>query len=146
VSGLKLMAEDAADLDILAAAAQDALARVGDIAYDKRARRFAARINRFRWEAAGEHGPYERVEAALSFEGVLGVKSRKVRLDAPDAIAQILSIDFMPAEEPPGGVVRVTLAGGGEISLDVECLDAVLADLGQPWPTGRRPDHEDGAG
>ena len=49
---LKLMAEDAADLDIIAAAAQDALLRVGDVSYDKKARRCAALINRFRWEQA----------------------------------------------------------------------------------------------
>jgi hypothetical protein len=70
------------------------------------------------------------------------VKSRKVRLDAPDALASILSLSFIPAEEPPGGVVRIFLAGDGEILLDVECLDVVLVDLGEAWPTPRRPDHE----
>ena len=140
--GLKLMAEDAADLDIIAAAAQDALVRVGDVAFDKKARRFTALINRFRWEAAGEHGPFERVRSALSFESVLNVKSRKVRHDAPDALAAVLQIGFTPAEEPPGGVVRVLLAGGGEIAVEVECLDALLMDMGAPWRTPRRPDHE----
>jgi hypothetical protein len=136
------MAEDAADLDIIAAAAQDALVRVGDVAFDKKARRFTALINRFRWEAAGENGPFERVRSALSFESVLNVKSRKVRHDAPDALAAVLQIGFTPAEEPPGGVVRVLLAGGGEIAVEVECLDALLMDMGAPWRTPRRPDHE----
>lgn len=143
VSGLlKLMAEDAADLEILAAAAQDALVRMGDISYDKKARRFALLINRFRWEEAAESGPFERVRSALSFEGVLSVKSRKVRFDAADALASVLSVGFTPAEEPPGGEVRLVLAGGGEIALDVECLDALLMDLGATWQTPRRPDHE----
>jgi hypothetical protein len=139
---LKLMAEDAADLDIIGAAVQDALVRVGDMSYDRKARRFTAVINRFRWETAGERGPYERVRAALSFEGVLGVKSKRIRQEPADALGSILSVDFTPAEEPPGGAVRVLLAGGGEIALDVECLDAVLLDLGPAWPTPRRPDHE----
>ena len=139
---LKLMAEDAADLDIIAAAVQDALVRVGDMSLDPRVRRFTALINRFRWEDAGERGPYERVRAALSFEGVLKVKSRNVRRDAADALASILSVTFLPAEEPPGGEVRVLFAGGGEIALQVECLDALLLDLGPVWPTPRRPDHE----
>lgn len=139
---LKLMAEDAADLDIIGAAVQDALVRVGDMSFDRKTRRFTALINRFRWETAGEHGPYERVRAALSFEGVLGVKSRRVRHDAQEALASILSIGFLPEEEPPGGVVRLLLAGGGEIAIDVECLDAVLVDLGPVWPTPRRPEHE----
>ncbi len=139
---LKLMAEDAADLDIIAAAAQDALLRVGDASYDKKARRFAAVINRFRWERAGGKGPFERVRSALSFEGVLSVKSRKVRMDAPDAVASLLSVSFMPDAEPPGGCVRLVFAGGGEIALEVECLDALLMDMGAAWRTPRRPDHE----
>ncbi len=139
---LKLMAEDAADLDIIAAAAQDALLRVGDITYDKKARRFAALINRFRWELAGEKGPFERVRSALSFESVLAVKSRKVRMDAPDAVASLLSVTFTPDPDPPSGNVRLVFAGGGEIALEVECLDALLMDMGAAWRTPRRPDHE----
>jgi hypothetical protein len=140
---LKLLAEDAADLDILAAAAQDALVRVGDLNFDKKSRRFTAVISRFRWETAGEQGPFERVRAVLSFDSVLSVKSRRVRQEAPDALAAVLSVSFTPAEEPPNGVVHVVLAGGGEIVIDVECLDALLMDMGPAWPTPRRPDHED---
>ena len=139
---LKLMAEDAADLDIIAAAAQDALVRVGDINLDKKARRFTALMSRFRWETAGKGGPFERVRAALSVEGVLAVRSRHVRQDAPDALAALLSVGFTPAAEPPGGTVSLMLAGGGEILIEVECLDALLFDLGPVWPTPRRPDHE----
>jgi len=139
---LRLMAEDEADLDVIGAAVQDALLRVGEMRFDKRARRFTAVINRFRWEAAGEKGPYERVRAALSFDGVLSVKSRRVRHDSDEALASLLSVGFIPEAEPPGGVVRLLLAGGGEIAIDVECLDAVLVDTGPAWSTPRRPDHE----
>lgn len=138
---LRLLAEDAADLEILAAAAQDALVRVGDVSYDRKTRRFTALINRFRWETAKTSGPYERVRAALAFEGVLGVKSRKVRTEASDALAALLSLTFAPASEPPGGEVRLAFAGGGDIALDVECLDATLVDIGPAWPTPRRPEH-----
>ncbi len=139
---LKLLAEDAADLEILAAAAQDGLVRVSDISFDARARRFTALINRFRWETASDKGPFERVRAALSFEGALSVRSRRVRQEAPDALAAILSVTFTPAAEPPGGEVRLVLAGGGEIAIEVECLDALLVDVGPSWRTPRRPDHE----
>lgn len=139
---LKLMAEDVGDLDIIGAAVQDALVRVGEISFDAKARRFTAMLHRFRWEAAGEQGPYERVRAALSFDGVLGVKSRRVRQDSSEALAAILSLGFIPESEPPGGIVRLLLAGGGEIAVDVECLDAVLVDLGPTWSTPRRPDHD----
>jgi hypothetical protein len=139
---LKLMAEDAADLDIIGAAVQDALVRVGDISFDNKARRFAMLMNRFRWEEASETGPFERVRSALSFESVLSVKSKKLRLDAPDALASVLSITFTPDEEPPGGVAKLFLAGGGEIEMRVECLDVLLLDMGAVWRTPRRPDHE----
>lgn len=139
---LKLAAEDEGDLEIIGAAVQDALVRARDFSHDPKARRFTALINRFRWESAGERGPYERVRAGLAFEGVLGVKSRRLRRDAPDALAAILSVNFTPGAEPPGGAVSIVLAGGGEIVLDVECLDAVLVDVGPVWPTPRRPDHE----
>jgi len=139
---LRLLAEDAADLEVIAAAAQDALVRMGDVSFDKKARRFAMVINRFRWEAAGAAGPYERVRAALSFDGVLNVRARHVRQDAADAVASVLSVTFLGAQEPPGGEVRLVLAGGGEIALDVECLDVMLVDTAQAWPTPRRPDHE----
>lgn len=139
---LRLMAEDAGDLDIIGAAVQDALVRMGEITFDKKARRFTVMLNRFRWETAGERGPYERVRSALSFEGVLGVKSRRVRHDSDEALASLLSVGFLPEAEPPGGVVRLLLAGGGEIAVDVECLDVVLIDTGPTWPTPRRPDHE----
>ena len=139
---LRLMAEDVADLDIVGAAVQDALVRIGEMSFDKKARRFTIMLNRFRWESAGESGPYERVRAALSFDSVLGVKSRRVRHDSDEALASLLSVGFIPEEEPPGGVVRLLLAGGGEIAIDVECLDAVLVDTGPAWSTPRRPDHE----
>lgn len=142
--GLRLIAEDADDLGVLSAAAQDALLRVGDLRFDRKARRFSAMVSRFRWEKANgaREAAFERAAAVLAFEGVLGVKSRRVRLDAPDAVASLLSIQFDPAPEPPGGHVKLILAGDGEIALQVEVLDAVLFDSGAVWRTPRRPDHE----
>jgi len=141
-----LLASDAADLDVIAAAAQDGLVRARDLKFDARARRFTADILRFRWEAAGAQGPYERVRAALAFDGVLSVKTRKLRRDEGEALADILSIKFDADEEPPGGVARIVLAGDGEIALTVECLDVTLADIGPAWSTPRKPDHEKASG
>lgn len=139
---LRLRAEDIEDLTVIAAATQDAIFVVGDLAFDARERRFIASVNRFRWETAKKRGPYERVRAALCVETVLGVKSRKLRLGATDAVGAVLDITFSPAVEPPAGVISIALAGGGEISLDVECIDVSLTDVGPPWPTPSRPDHE----
>jgi hypothetical protein len=138
---LRLKAEDAQDLEVLSAALQDSVLKNGDLAYDTKARRFTLVLNRFRWEKAGKHGPFERVRAALAFEGVKSVKSAKLDRSDKQAVASILSLAFEPEAEPPGGAVRIVLAGGGEIRLNVECVDALLVDIGAPWKTPRKPFH-----
>lgn len=138
---LHLMAEDEADLAVISAAVQDALTRVRDLAFDARARRFTAVMDRFRWEQASEAPPFERIRSVLAIDSVLTVRSRRLRMEEPEAIAAVLSVAFTPDPEPPGGAIRLVLAGGGEIELAVECVDAALADIGQPWRTPRRPDH-----
>ena len=139
---LRLRAEDTDDLIVVSAALQDALFVVGDLTFDRHARRFIAGVNRFRWERARGRGGDERVRAALSVETVLSVKSRNLRLGARDSVGALLDIQFVAAGEPPGGVLNLMLGGGGEISLGVECIDVTLTDLGAPWPTLNRPDHE----
>lgn len=135
---LRVRAEDGEDLEVLSAAMQDAVFRVGDAQFEARARRFTIVANRFRWET----GRNERIRAALSFEGVLSVKTHRFQASAKDAVASILTIRFNAADEPPAGHVEIALAGGGGIRLDVEALDALVADWGDPWPTPRRPNHE----
>lgn len=140
---LKLRAEDAADLAVIAAAVQDGVFAVRDAVWRPTARRFAVTLQRYRWEAAGAapQVPGERVASVLSFEGVLSVKSHKVALARPEAMASLLSVAFQADAEPPGGTVALLLAGGGEIRLAVECLDALLADTGPAREAVRRPDH-----
>ena len=50
--GLTIAAEDADDLEIISAQLQDAVARVKDLVYLPKSRRFAAVFNRFKWEDA----------------------------------------------------------------------------------------------
>ena len=136
-AALKLLAEDAADLAVMSAALQDAITKVGDITYEARARRLTVTFNRFRWEAGGRH----RVRSALQVGGVLKVEARKIRRDSQDAVLELLAIGFEPGEAP-GGVLTLTFAGGGDFRLQVECVDALLADVSEPWPTPRTPAHD----
>jgi hypothetical protein len=138
---LRLRAEDAEDLGVLSAALQDSLFLVRDLVFEARERRFIASVNRFRWETARGRGPYQRVRSALSVETALAVKSRKLRLDADDATGSLLDIAFEPGVEP-GGTIVLRLAGGGAIAIDVECIDVSLTDVGAPWQTAHRPNHE----
>ena len=139
---LRLLAEDAGDLQVISAALQDAVAKVGEIRFDPAARTLTVACNRFRWEASGRGSRAgERVRSALQLGGVTAVRSRHVRLDTPGAVVSLLDITWEPASEPPGGALVVTLAGGGELRAEAEALDAILADVSDPWPARRAPDH-----
>lgn len=82
----------------------------------------------------------------MRFDGVANVQSQYIKRGAPDAIISLLAIRFTPGGEgDPGGMVELTLAGGGAFRLTVECIDAELADLTRPWAARGKPSHEDRA-
>jgi hypothetical protein len=137
---LKLLVEDADDLAIVSAALQDAVLRVGDIQYEPGPRQLTLALNRYRWEAGKPKG--ERVRTAVQFGGVLKVSSRNLRRDAPDAILSLLAVQF-EAGEAPGGSVLLIFSGGGDLRMEVECLDAALSDIGEPWTARAAPVHEE---
>jgi hypothetical protein len=137
---LRLLAEDEDDLAVISAALQDAIAKVGDIEWDARGKRFTLALNRYLWEAPGGLLG-ARVRAGLQFGSVLAVKSRNLRRDPPDAVIELLAVRFEPGEAP-GGAIRLAFAGGGDLELTVECVDAALADISAPWPTPSTPAHE----
>lgn len=134
---LRLLAQDEDDLAVISAALQDAVAKIGDINFEPKARRLTLAFNRYRWEAGGG----DRVRSALQLAGVLSFQTRNIRRNAPDAVLEILAMTFAPGEAP-GGVITLSCAGGGDLQASVECIDAVLADVSRPWPTPRKPAHE----
>jgi hypothetical protein len=81
------------------------------------------------------------VRSALQVGGVMAVQARKIRRDRRDAVIELLAIAF-EAGEAPGGVLTLSFAGGGDLRAEVECIDAVLADVSTPWPTPRSPNHD----
>lgn len=142
---LRLLAEEGDDLRIIAAAVQDAVVKAGNLKYEKRSRRFAIELNRYRWETAPTRKgqPGERVRSLLAFDGVLGVKTRGITKADPELILSLLSADFVAdVAGPPGGKVVLLFAGDGEIVLTVEALDATLLDSDYVWPTRHVPGHE----
>ena len=134
---LRLFAEDADDLAVISAALQDAVAKIGDITFDRTARSLTVAVNRYRWEKNGG----ERVRAGLQISSVLAVKARNIRQGAKEAVVDLLDLSF-EAGEAPGGAIILTFAGGGDLRLEVECIDAVLADISLSWPTRAKPHHE----
>lgn len=141
---LKLAAFDAEDLAVVSAHVQDAVLKVGDVAFIPKEKRFAGVINRFVWEKQPEAGArkksWERRRSGFHFDRVLAVRSVGIDRSRPDAVLDLLAIAFEPGEEP-AGTITLIFAGGGAIALDVECIEAAVRDLGPAWATQCCPEH-----
>ena len=146
---LKLIAFDADDLAVVSAHLQDAVLKIGDIAYLPAERRLAAVGNRFDWVDALKDGSsgkpqYVRRRSGLRFERVLAAKLQGVDLARKDAVLSLLAISFEPGEAP-GGSITLRFADGGAIRLEVECIEVELKDLGPVWQATSKPHHADGS-
>ena len=137
---LRLLAVDAEDLQIVSAALQDAIAHVGDIRYEPAARRLTVMFNRYRWEGSGDPCG-ERVFSALQFGDVARVRHRGMESEDKGALVSCLAVDFEPGEAP-GGRVLLRFSHGGDLAVEVECVDAVLADVSESWPAASCPCHD----
>lgn len=134
---LRLLAQDPEDLVVMSAALQDGVLTPADIRWEPAHRRLTVALRRFRWEGGDDCA---RVEAGLQLGDVSAVQSRHLpRLR--DAALSLLALEFQPTEAP-GGHVYLVFAGGGDLRVKVDCIDAVLADLSAPWPARREPCHK----
>lgn len=140
MTDLKLLALDSEDLDVISATTQDAIVRVGDMGYAKADRRFALLMNRYAWEDGGGNKAGIRKRAALHFDRVSGVKVAGIDTNAVDGSLELLTIRFTPGTAPSGWI-DLAFAGGGTIRLEVEVLEARLADLGSAWAARAKPEH-----
>ena len=147
--GLKLRAEDEADLQVLAACLQDALVPVADMIWLRDQRRFALVVNRFMWEVpaetveAGEDGAasevHNRVHAILSIQKVKSVRLREIDQRRRGETLNLLSI------RPDRDNIDLEFGRAGTIRVQVDAIDCYLEDVGAPWPTQWKPAHPDEA-
>lgn len=145
---LRLKALDADDLAVLSSLTQDAVFPASEMRWDRKARRFALLLNRFRWEDApnakiGKRS-VERVQTVLTIEDVMAVKSQGVQPGDADTIMSLLSVTVAASEDGMGRVL-LTLSGDGAIAVDVEALELMLADVTRPYiaPSKSVPRHDD---
>ena len=145
IDELKLVALDRDDVEVVSAHVQDALVRAGDIFWQPREHRFVMGLSRFDWIGAADAKPtskpdYRRCRTALRFERVLSCKCRNLDQRNKNAQLNLLAVEF-ETHDPPAGVVTMTFSGGGVIRLEVECLEAELADLGEIFVADGCPNH-----
>ncbi len=138
---LRLRAMDGGDMEVMSALLQDGVFSTADLSWDRSRREFAILVNRFRWELPVEDR-FERVRSVLLVGDVVRVQSGDLGGSRAPPACSLLSVDFEPGEDGTG-ILRLTLSGDREITLDVECLDVRLADVTQPYGAVSRskPDH-----
>src|SRR5215831_79167 len=126
---LKFVVLDEEDLEVASTHLQDAVGKVEDVHWRPQEKRLVLALNRFDWEAAQSRKPqYHRRRSALRFERVLSCKCRGVNPDGRDAVLNLLAVEFQETDAP-AGVVTIAFSGGATLRLEVECLEAELADL-----------------
>ena len=137
---LKLVALDPDDLAIVSAHLQDAIVRVGDLAFLPGERRFALVARRFDWEATPDEPPRRRL-TGLHFERVLAARTRWIDRGNTDAVLNLLAITFEETDSP-SGTATLVFSEGAAIQLDLECIETQMKDLGPVWEAEARPVHD----
>ena len=145
MDALKFVALDQEDLEVISAHLQDAEVKVADVHWRPQEKRLVLGVDRFDWLAAyAEQPALRRCRSALRFDRVLACKCKHVNPTDKDTVLNLLAIEFTPGD-PPAGAVMLTFSGGATLRVEVECLEAELADLGPSWVTIVRPAHLDEA-
>jgi hypothetical protein len=144
---LKFVVLDGEDLEVVATHVQDAIVKVSDVIWRPQEKRLVVALNRFDWEGAQQtpQARYRRRRSALRFERVLACKCRDVNPAGKDAVLNLLTVEFEETDAP-AGVVTLIFSGGPALRLEVECLEAELADLGPAWSVVGCPAHPAEAG
>jgi hypothetical protein len=138
---LKFVVLDEEDLEVVSAHLQDAVVKVSDVLWRPQEMRLVVALNRFDWESAQSAQPeYRRRRAVLRFERVLACKGKDVNPAGKDGVLNLLAVEFSETDTP-SGAVTITFSGGAVLRLEVECLEAELADLGPSWTTTACPVH-----
>src|SRR4051794_18238578 len=138
---LKLIALDREDIEVVSAHLQDAVLKAADIHWRPAEKRLVVALNRFDWEAANDASPqFRRRRAALRFERVSACKCRNCTPVEKDQVLSLLAVSFEETDQP-AGVITLHFSGGAALRLEVECLEAELADLGPVWVTECCPAH-----
>jgi Protein of unknown function (DUF2948) len=144
MDALKFVVLDEEDLEIASTHLQDAVVKVSDVHWRPGERRLVVGLNRFDWESANSansaNHEFRRRRAALRFERVLSCKCQHVSPAHKDDVLNLLALEFTEADAP-AGTVTLVFSGGATLRLEVECLEAELADLGPTWSTAVCPAH-----
>ncbi|MCB1885327.1 MAG: DUF2948 family protein [Geminicoccaceae bacterium] len=138
---LRVRAEDAQDLAVIAAILQDAEGAVGEMAFDPEERRFMAAFRRYRRELP--HDPMTglgltETASVLTFRCIAEAKHHALAALPNDAPLHLLTIATEPGQRR---LFHITLHFDDDrrIQLRSDCIDCRLEDVGKPTPCAIPP-------
>lgn len=125
MSSLKLVAFDAEDLAVVSAHLEEATLTRADMVFLPRERRFVLVVKRR--DREDPTAPHHMT--GLHFERVMRVRTLGLP-QANDAPLTLIGLAFAKMDDPTGEI-SLLFADGMAIRLDVECLEAQMADLAE---------------
>lgn len=134
---LKLIAESAADLEVMAASLQDAIVKVSDIVFSAQSHTLTMRALRYMHETSSGR----RVVCALRLNHILSVQTKGIDRSDPDAFLVLLTLAFQKKGRSSAGTVELVFAGGGNIKAEVEYIETRLVDIEPPRTAKNTPLH-----
>ena len=142
---VKLLAMDADDLLVMSALVQDAIAKPVEMRRLLSERAFVMVVDRLAREQGAEREGFlrrrkvwQRRRAVLDFRTVVDVKRRGFA-GGDDEPMVLLAITHEPATNDE--TITLHFAGGAEVRLTVEAVEARLTDLGAAWKSDNTPRH-----
>ena len=133
---LKLRAQDAEDLQMIAALLQDAIAPVCDMLYRPEEKSFIMTVHRFCWDGVEEGAAcFERVHCALDIDGVEAVQRHGFDPHQTGLMLDLLTLNLEKT------AMHMVFAGDRRLKLTLGAWQLRLRDFGEPWPTTHRPSH-----
>lgn len=143
--GLKLSAMEAEDIIILSAAMEGAITSPGEMSLSQIGRNFTLTASRFMWEKENATTTSaQRIRSGLYLGDILSVKSSGIAQDNPTTAMELLNISCKSGEDGTAEI-QLNFANNGTLLLDVECINAALTDIGDPWKVDVIPTHRDDA-
>ena len=148
---LRLVAEDAADLEVVSALLQDAIIAGADMHYDAQHDCFMIVANRFCWERPAlanmndstGGAVHERALCGVRINHVTAVQKRCWPADWRDAFLNLLALKLVAmSQQDKGYMIELSFSGGPSMRLATKQIDVVVGDLDSGRPTNLQPRHD----
>ena len=83
----------------------------------------------------------DQVVEQRTLDYVENLKTKNINKNDKDETLVLLAIKFDEAKKPSGSIT-LEFSGNKAINLSVENIEVFLTDIGEPWLTAKKPNHD----